>query len=221
MNLFNIGIIEDTRDELLRIQRTIFFEIENTNNKVDYKWYDFNCNDFDSMFGEIIEDIKESKISLLIIDNKILCKNGSKYDGTYLYERIRNVFQKFPMIILTNYKDEAYNSPYVDPDKVYQKERFFSGGNYTSEKVDIIFKNIIRYENLKKQAITKNEQAINDYVENIDPNMEYQLINAIMTNEQELDKYSPVDTSYLEKVISLDEIKDIVAILDDIMKKVE
>ena len=56
---------------------------------------------------------------------------------------------------MTNYRDEAYDSDYVDPDKVYDKEKFFLNGDYTKEKIKSICLLIEKYSKLKKNIIAE------------------------------------------------------------------
>lgn len=220
MKTFKIGIIEDTNEELNSIKRTIYSNLSKTYN-IDYKDYDMNISNINEEYivKEIETDILNDNIMLLIIDNKLVVE-GKRLKGTSLYEKVKKIASNFPIIIMTNYKDEAYDSDYVDPDKIYDKENFFLNKEYTKEKINSICLSIENYNKLKNNIIAEQKRLIDKY-ENDDKNESQDTLNELLKVELEMKKYTPVDTTYLEELISPDYVKEIVDLLDEINKKID
>ena len=210
MKEYKIGIIEDDLEELNSIKRTIYTHLyfEHT---ILFK--DYNLNNESINYADIID------IMLLIIDNKLVIE-GKRLKGTSIYEEVKKIASDFPVIIMTNYRDEAYDSDYVDPDKVYDKEKFFLNGEYTKEKIKSICLLIEKYSKLKKNIIAEQNRLINEYEKEI-TNDGQDKLNELLKVELEMKKYTPVETTYLEQLISPDYVKEIVELLDEIKDKLD
>ena len=215
-----IGIIEDDLEELNSIKRTIYTHLS-FDHTILYKDYNLNKNtiNYVDIIDEIKKDILEDKIMLLIIDNKLVIE-GNRLKGTSIYEEIKKIASDFPIIIMTNYRDEAYDSDYVDPDKVYDKEKFFLNGEYTKEKINSICLLIEKYSKLKKNIIAEKNRLIDEYEKEI-TNDGQDKLNELLKIELEMKKYTPVETTYLEQLISPDYVKEIVELLDEIKDKLD
>ena len=171
------------------------------------------------IIDEIKKDILDDRIMLLIIDNKLVVE-GNRLKGTSIYEEVKKIASDFPVIIMTNYRDEAYDSDYVDPDKVYDKEKFFLNGEYTNEKINSICLSIEKYSKLKKNIIAEKNRLIDEYKkENVDDGQDK--LNELLKVELEMKKYTPVETTYLEQLISPEYVKEIVELLDEIRGKLD
>lgn len=218
---YKIGIIEDTKSELNAIKRTIYSNLSKKHiiNYIDYKISvdGIEIND-DVLVQKIKDDILNNNIMLLIIDNKLVIK-GKRLKGTSIYEKVKKITSDFPIIILTNYKDEAYDSDYVDPDKVYDKEQFFSNNEYTKEKINSISLLIDKYNKIKNNILAEKKRLINEYERDKKENQEK--LNELLKLEIEIKKYSPVEITYLEELISPDYIREIVNLLDEIKDKLD
>ena len=134
MREYKIGIIEDDSEELNSIKRTIYTNLS-SEHSVLYKDYNLSNNsiNYSNIISEIKNDILDDQIMLLIIDNKLVIE-GNRLKGTSIYEEVKKIASDFPVIIMTNYRDEAYDSDYVDPDKIYDKEKFFQMENILKKK---------------------------------------------------------------------------------------
>ena len=220
MREYKIGIIEDDLEELNSIKRTIYTHLS-FDHTILYKNYDMNNKDINyiNIIDEIKKDIIDDKIMLLIIDNKLIAE-GNRLKGTSIYEEVKKITSDFPVIIMTNYRDEAYNNDYVDPDKVYDKEKFFLNGEYTKEKIKSICLLIEKYSKLKKNIIAEKNRLIDEYEKEI-TNDGQDKLNELLKVELEMKKYTPVDTTYLEQLISPDYVKEIVELLDEIKDKLD
>ena len=220
MKEYKIGIIEDDLEELNSIKRTIYTHLS-FDHTILYKDCNLNKNtiNYVDIIDEIKKDILEDKIMLLIIDNKLVIE-GNRLKGTSIYEEIKKIASDFPIIIMTNYRDEAYDSDYVDPDKVYDKEKFFLNGEYTKEKINSICLLIEKYSKLKKNIIAEKNRLIDEYEKEI-TNDGQDKLNELLKIELEMKKYTPVETTYLEQLISPDYVKEIVELLDEIKDKLD
>ncbi|MCI8568855.1 MAG: hypothetical protein HFJ11_02600 [Bacilli bacterium] len=220
MKEFKIGIIEDDLEELNSIKRTIYTHLS-LDYTILYKDYDFNNKSINNsdIIGEIKKDILDDNIMLLIIDNKLVVE-GNRLKGTSIYEEVKKIASDFPVIIMTNYRDEAYDSDYVDPDKVYDKEKFFLNGEYTKEKIKSIYLLIEKYNKLKKNIIAEKNRLIGEYEKELNDDGQDKL-NELLKVEMEMKKYTPVETTYLEQLISPEYVKEIVDLLDEIKGKLD
>lgn len=220
MKEFKIGIIEDDLEELNSIKRTIYTHLS-LDYTILYKDYDFNNKSINNsdIIGEIKKDILDDNIMLLIIDNKLVVE-GNRLKGTSIYEEVKKIASDFPVIIMTNYRDEAYDSDYVDPDKVYDKEKFFLNGEYTKEKIKSIYLLIEKYNKLKKNIIAEKNRLIGEYEKELKDDGQDKL-NELLKVEMEMKKYTPVETTYLEQLISPEYVKEIVDLLDEIKGKLD
>ncbi len=220
MKELKIGIIEDDLEELNSIKRTIYTHLY-FYYTILYKDYDFNnkCINYSNIISEIKKDILNDNIMLLIIDNKLVIE-GNRLKGTSIYEEVKKIASDFPVILMTNYRDEAYDSDYVDPDKVYDKEKFFLNGEYTKEKINSICLSIEKYNRLKNNIIAEKKRLIDEYKKETETDGQ-DTLNELLKVDLEMKKYTPVETSYLEELISPDYVKEIVDLLDDIKDKLD
>ena len=220
MKEYKIGIIEDDLEELNSIKRTIYINLS-LNHTIMYKDYQLNnkSTNYVDIIDEIKKDILDDKIMLLIIDNKLVVE-GNRLKGTSIYEEVKKITSDFPVIIMTNYKDEAYDSDYVDPDKVYDKEKFFLNGEYTKEKINSICLLVNKYMKLKNNIIAEKNRLIEEYKSEIS-NEGQDKLNELLKVELEMKKYTPVETTYLEQLISPDYVREIIELLDEIKDKLD
>ncbi len=220
MKEYKIGIIEDDLEELNSIKRTIYINLS-LNHTIMYKDYQLNnkSTNYVDIIDEIKKDILDDKIMLLIIDNKLVVE-GNRLKGTSIYEEVKKITSDFPVIIMTNYKDEAYDSDYVDPDKVYDKEKFFLNGEYTKEKINSICLLVDKYMKLKNNIIAEKNRLIEEYKSEIS-NEGQDKLNELLKVELEMKKYTPVETTYLEQLISPDYVREIIELLDEIKDKLD
>lgn len=214
-----IGIIEDTPEELNSIERTIYSHLFKEY-KLVYKEYELNNKLFDNGIVEEIEsDILNENIMLLIVDNKLIVE-GNRLKGTSIYESVKRLASDFPIIIMTNYKDEAYDNDYVDPDKIYDKENFFMNQDYTKEKIKSISLMIDKYNKLRNNIFAEKKRLIEEYEKEVETSGQ-ETLNELLKLEIEMKKYTPVDCSYLEELISPTYVKEIVDLLDEVKSKLD
>lgn len=219
-----IGIIDDDKNEINSIQRTIITIIKRYNleaNDLKFKIYDLNTENgklTENLIKVIIDDILKFEISILVIDHKIVVNSNEIFNGSDIFEQIRRVAPDFPTIIMTNVVEDSMKNNYVDPDKVYAKSEFFKISEYAKEKTENMLKNVKRYSELRNTTqeeldVLKSELAKN--TENQD------IVNRIVEKEKELDKYLPIQRSYLEEVINIEELKEILKLIEDAKKLME
>lgn len=211
-----IGIIDDDKSDIAKLKRTIItiMKKNNIDINIEFKEYELNSNIgeiSEEILKEILNDIIDYQISILIIDHKIIIKD-KLLNGSEIFDKIRNVAPDFPTIIMTNVVDDSKKNIHMDPDKVYAKSEFFKIGDYSKEKTENILKNIERYNMLRnntQEELNKLKNELTNDTENQD------IVNMIVEKEKELDKYLPLQRSYLEDVIDLEKIKEIIDLIKD------
>lgn len=219
MKKYYVGIIDDTEDECNSIKRTIYTNKE-TDCEIIFKVYEPTNSNLinDNLLDKIQEDIVNNQLMILIIDNKLIV-NGATLLGTTIYEQLKKITKQFPIIIMTNYVEDAYRNDYVDPDKVYAKSLFFKNGEYTKEKVKSIFLCIEKYNNLKTKIIAEEERLVLEYEKSSSCNHQ-KTINELMKTELEKKEYTPADITYLEELLSVERVKEIITLLDELNDKI-
>ena len=216
-----IGIIDDDKNEIDSIRRTIITIIKRYNLDVDelkFKIYDLNSDVGKltaNLIKVIIDDILKFEISILIIDHKIVVNSNEIFNGS---EQIRKEAPDFPTIIMTNVVEDSMKNNYVDPDKVYAKSEFFKIEEYAKEKTENMLKNVKRYNELRSTT----QEELDELKSELAKNTENQdIVNKIVEKEKELDKYLPMQRSYLEEVINIEELKQILKLIEDAKKLME
>lgn len=219
-----IGIIDDDKNEIDSIQRTIITIIKKYNldiNELKFKIYDLNSDVgklTDNLIKVIVDDILKFEISILIIDHKIVVNSNEIFNGSDIFEQIRKDAPDFPTIIMTNVVEDSMKNNYVDPDKVYAKSEFFKIGEYAKEKTENMLKNVKRYNELRSTT----QEELDELKSELAKNTENQdIVNKIVEKEKELDKYLPMQRSYLEEVINIEELKQILKLIEDAKKLME
>lgn len=211
--MYTIGLIDDEENQLKTIRRTI-----KTNAKGDEK-YDFkaylisdNATDFiERVFEEVINDIRELKLSSLIVDYKIIVKT-SKIKGTDIFKKIKEEVPKFPVIILTEVVEESTEPEFVDADKVYKKKDFYKiESEYSKEKVFNIFDSMRKYIGQRD----KLQLTIDDLKQKLtEGSLGREAIGSILSLESQLDDFVPTEQSQIDKVFNEEKAKEIVALIE-------
>lgn len=219
-----IGIIDDDENEINSIQRAIITIIKRNNldaDNVEFKIYELNSDAgklTENLINQVTEDISKFEISLLIIDHKIVANSNELLNGSDIFEQIRKIASDFPTIIMTNVVEDSMKNNYVDADKVYAKSEFFKIQEYAKEKTENILRNIKRYENLRNSTQQELEELKSELVKDTE---NQEIVNKIVEKEKELDKYLPIQQSYLEEIINLEELKEILKLIEDANKMLE
>ena len=203
MNNYYIGIIDESQDEILDIERTILINkpenvMEDQISFVDYPLPGDAKTLPDETTKAAIKNIIEGALHALIVDYKIIVESTC-IEGTEIFERISSLLPKFPIMILTNVPDDCYAKAFVDADKVYAKHDFFKvDEDYSKEKTLNIFRNIENYKHqCARLSASLGEQlsalASRGYVPEI-----YQ---EIIRLEKELSEYLPQEQTTLESIV--------------------
>lgn len=211
--MYKIGIIDDDSSQIRDIRRVLK---ENWPNEFKTQLFLKNYNIIDSedlcdnLFNEIINDINKCNINGLIVDYKIMT-NKVKIQGTDLFERIKKLLLRFPIIILTEKVEESLTPLFMDADKVYSKKEFLKINDiYSKEKVHNLYHNINKYlENIAR--IKQKLNSLRD--EYLKDNITQQNLTELFMLEQELGQYiladSPTDVSQ-DLVNDLKEIVELI-----------
>ncbi|MCM1295235.1 MAG: hypothetical protein NC311_06810 [Muribaculaceae bacterium] len=211
--MYIIGLIDDEESQLRMIRRTIKTNAT-SDEQYDFKSYlvSDNANDFvTDVFEEVIGDIKELKLSSLIVDYKIIVKT-SKIKGTDIFKRIKEEVPKFPIIILTEVVEESTEPEFIDADKVYKKKDFYKiESEYSKEKVFNIFDSMRKYIDQRDRL----QLTIDDLKQKLtEGSLGREAISSILALETQLDDFVPTEQSQIDKVFDKDKAKEIVALLE-------
>ncbi len=211
--MYTIGLIDDEESQLRTIRRTIKINARDEE-KYDFKAYliSDNATDFvEKVFEEVINDIRELKLSSLIVDYKIIVKT-SKIKGTDIFKKIKEEVPKFPVIILTEVVEESTEPDFVDADKVYKKKDFYKiESEYSKEKVYNIFDSMRKYIAQRD----KLQLTIDDLKQKLSKgSLDREVIGNILALESQLDDFVPTDQSQIDKVFDEKKAKEIVALIE-------
>ena len=214
MDKYVIGIIDDEESAVRKIKVTIK-ENRPQNIEVGFKEYLLNEQEnikIEDLKQQILEDIENNEITTLIIDEKII-RNTTEVEGSKLFDEIKQKVEKFPMIILTNWSEEAESTCLIDPDKIYRKIDFF---DQEKEKSKEQVKNIFINAKVYKENRERLERRIQDLEEKISKQgttEQAETISEISENEEKLKQLKPTDYNQIEKYMKPDEIKEVLNIL--------
>lgn len=208
-----IGLIDDEESQLKKIRRTIKTNAK-TNEQYDFKSYLISDNASDvvsEVFEQVISDIKDSKLSSLIVDYKIIVKT-SKIKGTDIFKRIKEEVPKFPIIILTEVVEESTEPEFIDADKVYKKKDFYKiESEYSKEKVFNIFDSMRKYDGQRD----KLQLTIEDLKQKLtNGSRGREVVGDILALESQLDDFVPTDQTQIDKIFDKDKAKEIVALIE-------
>ena len=211
--MYTIGLIDDEETQLKTIRRTIKTNAGN-GEKYDFKTYliSDNATDFvEKVFEDVINDIREMKLSSLIVDYKLIVKT-SKIKGTDIFKKIKDEVPKFPVIILTEVVEESTEPDFVDADKVYKKKDFYKiESEYSKEKVFNIFDSMRKYIGQRD----KLQLTIDDLKQRLSKgSLGREAIGNILALESQLDDFVPTEQSQIDKVFDEKKAKEIVALIE-------
>lgn len=211
--MYIIGLIDDEETQLKKIRRTIKTNAK-TNEQFDFKSYLISDNASDvisEVFEQVISDIRNSKLSSLIVDYKIIVKT-SKIKGTDIFKRIKEEVPKFPIIILTEVVEESTEPEFIDADKVYKKKDFYKiESEYSKEKVFNIFDSMRKY-NVQRDKL---QLTIEDLKQKLtDGSRGREVIGDILALESQLDDFIPTDQTQIDKIFDENRVKEIVALIE-------
>lgn len=213
MDKYIIGIVDDEEIAINKIKVSIEENMIG-GAEVEFKIYlvdEVELN-IQKLSEEILEDIEENRITTLIIDEKIM-RNSTEIKGSKLYDLIKQKVGKFPIIILTNYGEDAQNTYSVDPDKVYEKIQFF---NFNTEKgkelVNNIFINAKIYKE-NRQKLERRMKELEDKIAKDGTSGHIDDINEIAEVADKLASLKPMQDNPVEKSMKAEELEKALEIL--------
>ena len=212
--MYIIGLIDDEESQLSKIRRTIKTNAKKEE-QYDFKSYlisDKASDVVSDVFEEVIDDIKNMKLSSLIVDYKIIVKTY-KIKGTEIFKKIKEEVPNFPVIILTEVVEEITETYFVDADKVYKKKDFYKiEGEYSKEKVFNIFDSMRKYVGQRD----KLQLTIDDLKQQLAKGSlrHEEVVGNILALESQLDDFVPTEQSQIDKVFDEQKAKEIVALIE-------
>jgi hypothetical protein len=148
--LFRIGYVDDDIDDIdffCRFAKNCF-EVETLQptrkSKID----------------DIVEWVKDSKISAIIVDYDLKEKDSVGFLGSQVVEKVQEEFLNFPSFILTNYEDKAVNGT-KDSDLIFDK---YLNTKKDDNKAEILKKRIRNKITSYKDTLKNAEKEYSDLV---------------------------------------------------------
>lgn len=211
--MYLIGLIDDEESQLKAIRRTIKTNAK-TREQYEFKAYlmpDNVENPVETMFADVMNDIKGQKLTSLIIDYKIMVKT-LKVKGTDIFQKIKEEVPKFPVIILTEVVEESMEPAFIDADKVYKKKDFFKiEEEYSKEKVFNIFDSMKKYVEQRDRI----ELTIEDLKQKlVEGSVGRDVIGDILLLESQLGDFVPTDQTQIDRVFDEGKAKKIVNLIE-------
>lgn len=104
--------------------------------------------------------------------------------------------------------------------KTWPKSNFFLNKEYTRDKINSICLSIDKYNKLKNNIIAEKQRLINEYEQDSEEESQ-ETLNELLKTDLEIKKYTPIEVTYLEELISPDYVKEIIELLDKIKSKLD
>ena len=96
------------------------------------------------------------------------------------------------------------------------------GGTTLGGRTNIILTSDKKYTYGNAVIVHSSDEALEELKSELVKDTENQeIVNKIVEKEKELDKYLPIQQSYLEEVINLEELKEILKLIEDAKKMLE
>lgn len=206
--MYRIGIVDDEKDERDDIQVSILDNAGWILDKpeIEFKEYELEGREKESILQEIQNDIDEKNIQALIVDFR-LDTTADVIKGWQIIEFMHVEIPEFPVIIMTNVPEESKQSEYADADKVYPKKIFL---NPELEKTKELVTNIIL--NMQKYVMRREflEEKLAIELQKLDKNSEDEkTLEQIMEIETELGRYKQLYQTTVDTSLDMDELKDV------------
>ncbi len=217
---YSIGIIDEEKDQIANIRRTIKYNKPKEIQSDDLKFVEYSMDEGgvqlpQKLYEQVMEDVIDGKIHVLIIDYRII-SDAALVEGTDIYKRVIQAVPKFPVIILTNVPDDCYAKSFVDADKIYSKTKFFKlMEDYAKEKTANIFRNIENYKSQRAELVTRlTDSTINLNAKGYTAEALQQVLNI----ENELSDYFPQHQTQIEKELKVSDLHEAVKLLEEARK---
>lgn len=107
---------------------------------------------------KIIDWVKETKISAIIVDYDLKEKDSIDFNGNEIIEKLQEEFLNFPSFILTSYEERAVNGT-KDSDLIFDKDTA-----YNKDKVDILRNRIRNKIIVHREALINAEKKYSDLI---------------------------------------------------------
>lgn len=169
--MYRVGIIDD-EDSVVSDYRLKFKNYNRRNRLNDNEKFELIKIDLDKDHTKIINNTIDKRVECLLIDNKIIPKEGANFTGAQLLKEFNKKINDLPCIILTSWIDDARSSELVVKPLIFDKEIMmkeiesedFRTFMDTIEHSIKVFRkrtslNLIEYKNLKEKNDNNNLTA--------------------------------------------------------------
>ncbi|EOU2123222.1 hypothetical protein Q4457_00195 [Clostridium perfringens] len=165
--MYRVGIIDD-EESVINDYMLKFRNYNRVNKLKEDEKFELIEIVLDKNHSRIIDDAIDKRVECLLIDNKIISKEGSNFTGAQLLKEFNKKVNDLPCIILTSWIDDARNSELVVSPLIFDKE--------------IMMKEIVSEE--FKNFMGKLEQAIKVFRKRISLNLsEYKSLKKRYDND--------------------------------------
>ena len=211
------GIIDESADEILDIERTILINKPTSIAEEQIHFFEFELSEDAKKLSKevsdaVIDSISAGSIQSLIIDYKIIVQS-ELVEGTEIFKKISSLVPKFPLVLLTNVPNACYQKEYVDADKVYSKQAFFKvDEDYSKQKTYNLFKNIENYCSVRSRLDVSLQEALISFEES---GYTQAVFQRIIELEQKLNEYSPQELSRIEEALDINELQEAVRLIQE------
>lgn len=224
MAMITIGLIDDNDNEVDDIQATIytiFAKKQDISLPINFKQYILKATaEFkEELEEELLQDIDNQSIQSLIVDYK-LDSLRQVISGKEIVEFLHEQVPAFPVVTLTNAPESSKQEIEIDPDKVYDKRDFFKvDGAEADDMVYKIYLNLSRYKTRRTALESELDEALKKFTSSEGTEVNASLLAHISELEDTLSDYTTtVDQTAAEKVLNVNELKDIVKELAELEK---
>lgn len=214
---YTIGIIDEEKDQIANIRRTIKFNKPKELCTDDLVFIEYSLDGDGARLPQklrdhVLDDVLDGNIHALIIDYRIISESAL-VEGTDIYKLIVQAVPKFPVIILTNVPGDCYTKAFVDADKVYWKTKFFKlKEDYAREKTANIFRNMDNYKFQRAELVTRLSENLSKLHSD---GYTAEDLQHVLNIESELGDFFPQQQTQIEKALSVSDLHDAVALLEE------
>lgn len=213
-NKIVICIIDETKEEMVRIRRTFKMSNYAELHKIQFDFVSINPTEDEysnicKIIDFVMQKIKEKTIDFLIIDYQLITNEGLT-KGTDILKKINAFVPLFPAVILTENVNDSFNEHNTDCDKIYNKKDFYDYKSlYHQEKIKNIVENSNNYKTQLAYLINKRNGLLQEYESLKSEEDRECVITKLLDTETNLQLLYPIDDTLVDKTINAKTFKNI------------
>lgn len=223
MSIYSIGLLDDDETDIENIKIALKLNWPDKDQYPSIKCYE--VNDIDATEKQIVDDIENERIDCLLIDSRIVAKS-KRIEGDGIVAKLSERFIKFPFIVLTVVSSDVLQRNNVDPDKVYEKQKFTAVKSEDSSLyVRKIWNNISQYKkglvNLEKErkTLTEEVQSLKDSDSQEEIMEKYSKLWSLDFKQSMYDGFTIENPSSITIRESLEKLSGVLSQIDEELKR--